>query len=132
MSLNKDRLYITIYILLALLLGYWYNTYITDFSNLDPSLRYIIRLLFGLGYLTLAIIYCKLSKKNLHLQVVSEIYLLSELSILALGLFRYFIADIPIVVSLYSTLFELTVSPLGLFLAHVIISLNTKKSLLEL
>jgi hypothetical protein len=82
--------------------------------------------------LALAMIYCKLSKKPLYLQIVSQIYLLFELSILTLGLFRYFVIDNPLIISLYSTLLGLTVSPLGLLFTHVIISLKKKKSLLDL
>jgi hypothetical protein len=129
MHLNKGRLYLAIYLLFALCLGfYWYSINISSLSNFEPVRRFIIRLLFGLGYLALAILYCKISQKPLYLQVVSQIYLLFETSILGLGLVRYFITDTPVITSLYSTLLGITVSPLGLLLTHVIISLNTKKA----
>jgi hypothetical protein len=134
MRFNKGNVYFITYIIFALSLGfyYWRNTInLYYLSSLDPFLRFSIRFLFGLGYLALAILYCKLSQKPLHLLVVSQIYLLSELSILVAGLVRYFIIDAPIIISLYSTLLDITVSPLGLLLTHVIISINHQKPLTE-
>ena len=135
MQYTKGSIYFAIYILLAFCFGFYWFTIKSKLNSLEisePVLRFSIRFLFGLGYLALAMIYCKLSKKPLYLQIVSQIYLLFELSILTLGLFRYFVIDNPLIISLYSTLLGLTVSPLGLLFTHVIISLKKKKSLLDL
>jgi hypothetical protein len=134
MQFNKGNFYFIIYILFILSLGfyYWRNTINLHYlTNLDPVVRFSIRFLFGLGYLALAILYCKLSQKPLHLKVVSQIYLLSEVSILVSGAIRYFVTDTPIISSLYSTLLDITVSPLGLLLTHVIISINHQKPVMK-
>lgn len=132
---NKAKFYFILYISLALCFGfYWYTikAKLNSFEISLPYLRFGIRFTFGLGYLVLAIIYCKLSNKPLYFQIVTQIYLLFELLILITGLVRYFMIDHPMIITFYSTLLGVTVSPLGLLLAHVIISLKQKKSLLDI
>jgi hypothetical protein len=135
LKVNKAKLYFIIYIILAFCFGfYWFKirAKLNSFEISIPYLRFILRFSFGLGYLVLAILYCKLSNKPLYYQIVTQIYMLFEMVILIIGLFRYFIFDHSIIITLYSTLLGITVSPLGLLLTHVIISLKQKKSLLNI
>ncbi len=132
---NKSKLYFFLYVLLAFCFGFYWYTVKAKLHSLEisiPYIRFILRFTFGLGYLVLAMIYCQFSNKYLYFQVVTQIYMLFELIILAIGLFRYFIFDHAIIITLYSTLLGVTVSPLGLLLTHVIISLKQKKSILEI
>ena len=132
---NKGKLYFVLYVLLAFCFGFFWFTIKAKLHSLEisiPYLRFIVRFTFGLGYLVLAMIYCQFSNKPLYFQIVTQIYMLFELTILLIGIFRYFIFDHAIIITLYSTLLGVTVSPLGLLLTHVIISLKQKKSLLEI
>ncbi len=55
-----------------------------------------------------------------------------EVSILIVGFLRNFIWDNPVLISMYFTLFSITVSPLGLLFTHVIVSLKQKKPIQEI
>lgn len=132
--LNKGNLYVLLYILFAFCFGFYWYTIKAKLHSLEisePVLRFSLRFLFGLGYLVLAMFYCKISNKPLYFQIVTQIYFLFEMIILLTGLVRYFIVDNAIIITFYSTLLGVTVSPLGLLLTHVIISLKQKKSILE-
>jgi len=131
----KPRLYFSLYILFAFFFGmYWYTVKaeLNAQTIVDQRIRFLLRFAFGLGYLILALMYCRLSNKSEHFRIVTQLYFVFEGLILFTGLFRYFVSDHPVIITFYSTLLGVTVSPLGLLLTHVLISIRYKKSLVEL
>ncbi len=131
----KPKLYFSLYIIAAFFFGmFWYSikAELNAQTIVDQKVRFLLRFAFGLGYMILALVYCKLANKTEYIHVLSQIYFVFEGLILHTGLFRYFIADHPVVITFYSTLLGVTVSPLGLLLTHVLISIRYKRSLVKL
>ncbi len=131
----KPKLYFSLYIIAAFFFGmFWYSikAELNAQTIVDQKVRFLLRFAFGLGYMVLALVYCKLANKTEYIHVLAQIYFVFEGLILHTGLFRYFIADHPVVITFYSTLLGVTVSPLGLLLTHVLISIRYKRSLVKL
>ncbi len=131
----KPKLYFSLYIIAAFFFGmFWYSikAELNAQTIVDQKVRFLLRFAFGLGYMILALVYCKLANKTEYIHVLAQIYFVFEGLILHTGLFRYFIADHPVVITFYSTLLGVTVSPLGLLLTHVLISIRYKRSLVKL
>lgn len=124
---NNGNIYLILYFVIAFFFGFFYdsiNAILDPIVTPELYMRFIIRALFGLGYLILALVYCRLSNKPIYARILMQLYLLFELLILIVGFLRYFIWDNQVLMTMYFTLFSLTVSPLGLLFTHVIVSLK--------
>lgn len=132
---NNGNIYLILYLVIAFFFGFFYdskNVILDPIVTPERYMRFIIRALFGLGYLILALVYCRLSNKPMHARILMQLYLLFELLILIVGFLRYFIWDNQVLMTMYFTLFSLTVSPLGLLFTHVIVSLKQKKPIVAI
>ncbi len=125
-------MFLLIYLLLAFLFGYYWYTIKAKLHSGEIQnnyVRFTLRFVFGLGYFFLAFLYCTLVKKKDLFQILTQVYFLFELVVLITGFTRKFIIDNTLIISFYSTLLGITVSPLGLILSHVILSINKNKSI---